>query len=121
MGPSGTALSAKLLNNALFAACTQVTLSALKAATELGIPERAFLDLLADASGGSAAARYIAASGDSAQTYSDRIARYLTKDLKAASTAAADLGVDIGKLLSAARLGPMELGEPVPVTAAPAR
>ncbi|GAA3719109.1 NAD(P)-binding domain-containing protein [Gordonia hankookensis] len=113
MGPSGTALSAKLLNNALFAACTQVTLSALKAATDLGITEHAFLDLLADASGGSAASRYIAASGDDAEAYSRRISRYLTKDLDAATTAADDLAVDIGELLAAARLGPMDLGEPV--------
>ncbi|NED68013.1 NAD(P)-dependent oxidoreductase, partial [Streptomyces sp. SID10244] len=44
---------------------------------------------------------------------SRRISRYLTKDLDAATTAADDLEVDIGELLAAARLGPMDLGEPV--------
>ncbi|MBD0021750.1 NAD-binding protein [Gordonia pseudamarae] len=108
-GGLGTALSAKLLNNALFAACTQITLSALDSARRLGIDDRVLLDVLADSSGGSAAAGYIAASGEEPSVYSNRIARYLTKDLDAARSAAQDLGVDVSALLAAARLGPMNL------------
>ncbi len=108
-GGLGTALSAKLLNNALFAACTQITLSALDSARQLGIDDRVLLDVLADSSGGSAAASYIAASGEDPAVYSARISRYLTKDLDAARTAAHDLGADVSALLAAARLGPMNL------------
>ncbi|MXP23337.1 NAD-binding protein [Gordonia sp. HNM0687] len=114
-GALGTALSAKLINNTLFAACTQLTLSALRSAEKLGIDETALLDLLADSSGGSAAARYIAASGEEADVYAERITHYLTKDLAAASSAADDLGADIDNLLAATRLGPMRLlAEPAP-------
>nr|WP_281169228.1 NAD(P)-dependent oxidoreductase [Gordonia soli] len=114
IGPTGTALAAKLINNALFAACTQITLSALAAGRELGIPQAALLDLLADTSGGSTAAGYIARSGHDAETYGRRVGRYLTKDLDVARIAATDLGVDIEDLLAAARLGPIDLGEPTP-------
>ncbi|MFW0786977.1 NAD(P)-binding domain-containing protein [Gordonia sp. CPCC 206044] len=120
-GGLGTALSAKLLNNALFAACTQITLSALRSADELGIGEGVLLDLLADSSGGSAAARYIADSGQDAEAYSTRIARYLTKDLDAARAAADHLGVDITNLLAAAQLGPMRLGASELASGAPDR
>jgi 3-hydroxyisobutyrate dehydrogenase-like beta-hydroxyacid dehydrogenase len=114
-GALGTALSAKLINNTLFAACTQLTLSALRTAEKLGIDEGTLLDLLADSSGGSAAARYIAASGEQAAAYAERITHYLTKDLAAARSAADDLGADVDNLLAAARLGPMSiLADPTP-------
>lgn len=117
-GALGTALSAKLINNTLFAACTQLTLSALRSAEKLGIDESTLLDLLADSSGGSAAARYIAASGEQADAYAERITHYLTKDLAAASSAADDLGVDIDNLVAATHLGPMHLlADPAPTPA----
>ncbi|MDL9938087.1 NAD(P)-dependent oxidoreductase [Gordonia sp. ABSL1-1] len=112
IGALGTALSAKLVNNALFAAFTQITLSALQAGEELGISETALLAVLDDSSGGSTAARYIANSGQDAATYSARITRYLTKDLSSARAAAADIGADLDDLLAASRLGPMDLDEP---------
>ncbi|MFZ2177670.1 MAG: NAD(P)-binding domain-containing protein [Rhodococcus sp. (in: high G+C Gram-positive bacteria)] len=108
-GEIGTALPAKLLNNALFAACTQLTLSALKAATAVGIPESTFLEILSVSSGGSAAAQYIAASGQSAEVYSSGLPRYLRKDIESARIAAADIDLDISTLLAAVRLGPLDL------------
>ncbi len=110
-GPLGTALAAKLLNNALFAACSQLTLSALAAGRSLGLDENKLLDVLAVSSGGSTAARYVAASEQDAQTYSARLPRYLRKDLASVRTVTADLGIDIEDLLAAAERGPMDLDD----------
>ncbi|MFF0818719.1 NAD(P)-dependent oxidoreductase [Rhodococcus sp. NPDC003318] len=108
-GRHGTALAAKLLNNALFAACAQLTLSALEAGDSLGIDERTLLDVLAVSSGGSTAARYLASSGQDAKTYSARLPRYLRKDLASVKAVTSDLGIDIADLLAAAERGPMDL------------
>lgn len=110
-GGLGTALAAKLLNNALFAACSQLTLSALETGSALGIDERTLLDVLAASSGGSTAAQYIANSGKDATTYSAGLPRYLRKDLASVRAVTADLGIDISDILAAAERGPMDLGE----------
>lgn len=110
-GGLGTALAAKLLNNALFAACTQLTLSALEAGSSLGIDERTLLAVLGASSGGTTAASYLAGSGQDAKTYSDRLLRYLRKDLASVRAVTADLGVDIGDLLAATERGPMDLSD----------
>lgn len=108
-GPLGSALSVKLLNNVLFAACTQLTLTAIEAATSLGIDEDNFLEALATTSGGSAAAGYLAASPLPAAEFAERLPHFLAKDVAAACAAAADLDLDIENLVTATRLGPMEL------------
>lgn len=118
-GALGSALPAKLLNNALFAVCTQLTLSAIDAARTLGISEETLLEVLAVSSGGSTAARYIAASGKGAHAYSEALPRYLVKDLDSARTVASELGADIAPLLAAAQLGPMKLTEHDDVLIAP--
>lgn len=110
VGPLGAGLVAKLLNNALFAVCSQATLAALAVGRQLGVDESAFLGVLADCSGGSAAAHYIARSGQTATDYSERLPRYLVKDLDSVESVADELGVDVGDLLAAARRGPMDLG-----------
>ncbi|MFT4042412.1 MAG: NAD(P)-dependent oxidoreductase [Gordonia sp. (in: high G+C Gram-positive bacteria)] len=112
-GALGTASSTKLLNNVLFAACTQVTLSAIECARQLGIDEKVLLAVLADCSGDSTAARYIAASAEDCTAYAARISRYLSKDLVAARATAIDLDADISTLLAASRLGPMNLDKPI--------
>ena len=108
-GELGTALPAKLLNNALFAVCTQLTLTAIEAARSLGISEETLLNVLAVSSGGSSAARYIAASGVGADEYRANLPRYLIKDLRSVEDVASELGAETGPLLAAARLGPMDL------------
>lgn len=108
-GPLGSALSVKLLNNVLFAACTQLTLTAIDAASSLGIGEEVFLDVLATASGGSAAAGYLAASPLPAAEFAKHLPHFLAKDVAAARAAAADLDLDIDDLVAATRLGPMAL------------
>jgi len=108
-GPLGSALSVKLLNNVLFAACTQLTLTAIDAATSQGIDENDFLRVLATTSGGSAAAGYLAASPLPAAEFAKHLPHFLAKDVAAARAAAADLDLDIEDLVAATRLGPMEL------------
>lgn len=111
-GPLGSALWAKLLNNLLFAACSQLTLAALETATSLGVCEDDFLAVLAASSGGSAAARYLAASDLPAARFAERLPHYLAKDVAAAVTVATEHHLDISALVQATRLGPMQLHTP---------
>ncbi|MFD7205492.1 NAD(P)-dependent oxidoreductase [Streptomyces sp. NPDC059893] len=108
-GPRGSALRVKLLNNLLFAAISQATLAAVAAGRAMGVTQGALLDALAVSSGGSAAASYIAARGG-AERYAVTIAPFLAKDLDACRVLAAEAGVDLGTLLTAAHNGPLDLG-----------
>jgi 3-hydroxyisobutyrate dehydrogenase-like beta-hydroxyacid dehydrogenase len=108
-GALGSGLSIKLINNVLFAACTQLTLTALESAASLGIEEDRLLAVLETTSGGSAAARYIAASPLPAVEFAAHLPHFLSKDVAAARAAAEDIGLDIENLVEATRLGPMEL------------
>lgn len=115
-GKLGSALCAKLLNNVLFAACTQLTLTALESAASLGISEERLFEVLAVSSGGSVAARHLAAAPVAAATFAQDLPRYLSKDIGAALAVAADIGLDIDQLVTATRLGPMNLqSDPVAV------
>ncbi|WP_284742399.1 NAD(P)-dependent oxidoreductase [Amycolatopsis sp. RTGN1] len=105
-GPRGSALRVKLLNNALFAAISQVTLRGLEAARDLGIDEDVLLEVLAVSSGGSSAARYVAARGG-AERYAAAITPFLRKDLEACR---AELGPGLAELLAVAHDGPLDLG-----------
>ncbi|MFT4124716.1 MAG: NAD(P)-binding domain-containing protein [Gordonia sp. (in: high G+C Gram-positive bacteria)] len=108
-GGHGTALTVKLLNNALFAAHTQLALSALAAGRSLGISEDTLLRVLADSSGMSAAIGHLARTGSGIDAYAARVAGYLRKDVQAVRSAASGLGVDISALLTATQLGPIDL------------
>lgn len=108
-GPLGSALSVKLLNNLLFAACTQLTLTAIDAANSQGIDENEFLRVLSSASGGSAAAEYLSQAPVSAAEFAERLPHYLSKDVAAARASASDLDLDIEDLVAATKLGPLEL------------
>jgi 3-hydroxyisobutyrate dehydrogenase-like beta-hydroxyacid dehydrogenase len=108
-GPLGSGLATKLLNNLLFAACSQLTLSALSSAAALGIEESDFLRVLQASSGGSAAAGYIAGAQVPAAEFSKGLPHYLSKDVAAATAVAKDIGLDIEALVEATRLGPMDL------------
>jgi 3-hydroxyisobutyrate dehydrogenase-like beta-hydroxyacid dehydrogenase len=107
-GGRGSALRVKLLNNLLFAAISQITLSGLAAGRKLGVTEKALLGALAVSSGGSAAARYIDAVGDSGR-YVASVTPFLRKDIAACAEVAADLGVDLSALLAAASAGPLKI------------
>jgi 3-hydroxyisobutyrate dehydrogenase-like beta-hydroxyacid dehydrogenase len=107
-GSLGSALRVKLLNNLLFAAISQVTLRGLEAGRAMGIEEGALLEALAVGSGGSSAARYIAARGGAGR-YVAAVTPFLRKDLAACRETAAELGTDLTKLLAAACDGPINL------------
>lgn len=109
-GARGSALRVKLLNNLLLAAITQVTLRGLVAGQELGIDESTLLNVLAVSSGGSAAARHIAARGG-VERYVEAVTPFLRKDLAACRDTATGLGADLSELLALASDGPMNLGE----------
>ncbi|MCX5374856.1 NAD(P)-dependent oxidoreductase [Streptomyces sp. NBC_00103] len=112
-GARGSALRTKLLNNLLFAAVSQLTLGAVEAGKALGIEESALLDALAVSSGGSTAGRYITARGGT-EPFVATVTPYLRKDLEACGDVAAQAGVDLSTLLTAARSGPIRLGDPSP-------
>ena len=112
-GGRGSALRVKLLNNVLFAAIAQLTLGGVEAGKALGIEESALLDALAVSSGGSTAGRYITARGG-AQPFIATVTPYLRKDVEACGDVAAEAGVDLSTLLTAARSGPIRLGRPSP-------
>lgn len=113
-GARGSAMRVKLLNNLLFAAITQVTLRGLEAGRAMGVEEGSLLEALAVSSGGSSAARYIAARGG-AERYVAAVAPFLRKDLAACRETAAELGADLSGLLAAAQDGPMDLGMSLPM------
>lgn len=106
-GPRGSAMRVKLLNNLLFAAISQVTLRGLDAARALGIDERVLLAVLAVSSGGSSAAKYVAARGGAVR-YAAAVTPFLRKDLAACH----DTNADLAELLAIARSGPLDLGAP---------
>ena len=111
-GVLGSAMRTKLINNLLFAAISQVTLQALQAASAFGLDESAVLVALGHGSGGSAAARHIAALGG-AESFSAAVAPYLAKDIAACVEAARSDGSDVAAaldgLLVSARSGPIGL------------
>lgn len=107
-GPLGAGMRMKVLNNLLFAATSQSTLSALESASKLGIDESSALRALGAGSAANAAAELIGACGGS-DAFMRRVEPYLRKDVEVASMMAAGLEVDISALLTAAAAGPMVL------------
>lgn len=107
-GGRGSALRVKLLNNLLFAAITQLTLTGVEAGRAMGVEENAFLEALAASSGGSNAAGYIGQRGG-AQGFAESVAPFLRKDVAACRAVADELGVELGPLLRAASDGPVDV------------
>ena len=107
-GPPGSALQVKLLNNSLFTAISQLTLTALHAADALGVSEETLWSVLAVSSGGSKAADHIGRHG--AAEFVEAVGVVLDKDVAAARRAAEWSGLDIGPILRAAVDGPLPIG-----------
>jgi 3-hydroxyisobutyrate dehydrogenase-like beta-hydroxyacid dehydrogenase len=108
-GPPGSALQVKLLNNSLFTAISQLTLTALLAAEALGVSAETLWSVLAVSSGGSKAADYIGRHGGAAE-FVESVADVLDKDVAAVRRAAEWSGLDIGPILRAAVDGPLPIG-----------
>lgn len=108
-GPLGSALAMKLVNNLLFAANNQVLAAAVDLAGDLGIAAPDLLAALSRCSGGSAASTYAAGSLN-LQSYGERVAPFIRKDVEACRAAAADLGVEVPELLlDVVQRGPLPL------------
>ncbi|MGW5382644.1 NAD(P)-binding domain-containing protein [Nocardia sp. NPDC003963] len=108
-GALGTALSVKLVNNALFAANAQMAAAAVELGIRLGIGEEQLLDALAVSSGRSFAAGSIGRTGGLGK-FEQVVAPFLRKDVAACRAATADLGIDIGRLGTVVDGGPLDLG-----------
>ncbi|MEU1981077.1 NAD(P)-binding domain-containing protein [Nocardia sp. NPDC019395] len=107
-GALGTALSVKLVNNALFAANAQMAAAALELGKRLGIGEEQLLDALAVSSGRSFAAGSIGRTGGLVK-FEQVVAPFLRKDVAACRSATADLGIDFGRLGAVIDGGPFDL------------
>lgn len=107
-GALGTALSVKLVNNALFAANAQLVAAAVAVGEQLGTSGEQLLAALARCSGDSYAAKAVRTTGG-LPAFTANAAPFLRKDVAACLSAAGDLGVDLGELATVIRTGPLEL------------
>jgi len=107
-GPLGTALSVKLVNNALFAANAQLVAAAVALGERLGTSGEQLLAALSQCSGNSYAANAIRRTGGLA-AFTKNAAPFLRKDVAACLSAAGELGVDLGELATVIRTGPLGL------------
>ncbi|MFE6862202.1 NAD(P)-dependent oxidoreductase [Nocardia sp. NPDC057668] len=108
-GALGTALNVKLVNNALFAANSQLVAEAARVGRQLGIDDRDLLRALSACSGASHAAESIRRTGGLA-AFEKAAAPFLRKDVAACLAATADAGADLGRLAAVIHNGPLELG-----------
>lgn len=107
-GPLGTALSVKLVNNALFAANAQLVAAAVAVGERLGTSGEQLLAALARCSGDSYAANAVRRTGG-LDAFTKNAAPFLRKDVAACLSAAGELGVDLGELGCVIRTGPLAL------------
>ena len=107
-GELGTALSVKLVNNALFAANAQLVATAVAIGERLGTSGEQMLSALASCSGDSYAAKSVRNTGG-LHSFAEVAAPFLRKDVAACLAAAGDLGVDLGELATVIKSGPMDL------------
>ncbi|AHH18137.1 putative dehydrogenase [Nocardia nova SH22a] len=107
-GGLGTALSVKLVNNALFAANAQLVATAVAIGERLGTSGEQMLSALARCSGDSYAAKSVRNTGG-LRSFAEVAAPFLRKDVAACLAAAGDLGVDLGDLAAVIKSGPLEL------------
>jgi 3-hydroxyisobutyrate dehydrogenase-like beta-hydroxyacid dehydrogenase len=110
-GDLGSGMRVKVLNNLLFAAISQSTLSVLKSASRMGIDETSLLRALQAGSGASAAAEMIRTRGG-ADPFIQRVEPFMRKDVDVAARMATAMNVDLTALLAAASTGPMNLTPP---------
>jgi 3-hydroxyisobutyrate dehydrogenase-like beta-hydroxyacid dehydrogenase len=108
VGPLGSAMKVKLVNNILFAAQVQLAADAARLAGDLSVDPMRALNALLSCSGASTAMMHLTRSGD-VDAFGARVSRYLRKDVAACAETSAALGVDLGLLGDVARRGPLDL------------
>lgn len=97
IGPLGSALAVKLLNNALFAAHLQLAGEVERAASRFGVDMPTVARALREASGASYAMEVIARRG-SVDAVAAAAGPFLAKDVAAVDEVVAELGLDLGVL-----------------------
>lgn len=95
LGPVGTGMKVKLLNNAAFGAHIGVVSVLSKLASTLGLDELSLYAAMAHGSGNSAVVEMVARGG-SAQTFSQNTAEFVDKDVHTAETLLDELGASLG-------------------------
>lgn len=107
-GELGSALSVKLINNALFAANAQLVASAAAVGRQLGIGDDELVRALLACSGWSHAAESIHRTGGLAK-FARRAAPFLRKDVAACLAATKDNAIELGQLAGVIHDGPLDL------------
>ena len=107
-GVVGTATALKRVNNALFAANSQLAAAALTLAADQGIEMPAAMAAFASCSGASAALGYIAGVGGP-NVFAERALPYLRKDVGVVRDYARERGLDLGVIETTIIDGPLEL------------
>jgi 3-hydroxyisobutyrate dehydrogenase-like beta-hydroxyacid dehydrogenase len=97
IGPLGSALVVKLVNNALFAANIQLVAQAEDVANELGVDTATLARVIQESSGASYVMGLVSAMG-SAKTLVDTAGHYMRKDIDVVREVADGLGIDLGIL-----------------------
>lgn len=110
MGPLGSALGVKLLNNALFAAQVQLAGEVERIAADLGVAMPEVAAAIQRSSGASYAMGLVERFG-SVEVLAGAAGHFLAKDVAAVEDAARDLGLDLGVLGVVNRDGPLEFRE----------
>jgi 3-hydroxyisobutyrate dehydrogenase-like beta-hydroxyacid dehydrogenase len=108
VGPLGSAMKVKLVNNILFAAQVQLAADAARLAGDLGVEPMRALNALQSCSGASRAMTHLTRFGD-VEAFGARVSHYLRKDVAACAQTSTELGVDLGLLGDVARRGPLDL------------
>ena len=108
-GTFGTALTAKLVNNLVFAANTQIVVAASAIAAQMGLEPGLLLRVLSASSGSSHAVTYALRSGGTAAV-ENLVAEFLVKDTDACRAVADATGTDLGWLGRVVASGPLQLG-----------
>lgn len=97
LGPVGSGMTAKLVNNALFGAQMLLAHDALRVLTGSGIDKDLAVETLSRSSGGSFAMGLFGPGVDPDERMAG-IGPYMTKDVAAARAAATEAGIDLGML-----------------------
>ncbi len=100
VGPLGSGMALKLINNALLGAHVQLARDACEAGKSQGIDPNTLLSILGHCSGASYGQEAVAAAPTEAD-FMRSLGRFIYKDVSVATKAASELGIDLGMIAAA--------------------
>lgn len=109
-GGIGTATTAKLINNLVFAAQSQIVCAATNAGRGLGLDPVLLLDVLGASAASSGSGTMLRAMGGDVGMFSDVVGPFMRKDLPLALQILRESGADAGVIAAAAENGPCDFG-----------